>query len=530
MMTVRPAPITVCGLGPGGLGDITGDTLALLQGQRPVFLRTRRHPSAVLAPSAESFDAIYDAGADLDGVYRQIADHLITAAQRYGTVNGDSSTASRDIRLADGHDHRSETGPKSGAEGGIVYAVPGSPLVLERSVRYLREDPRAAVTMLPALSFLDTAWARLGIDPVEAGVRLIDGHTFATDAAGERGPLLVAHAHAQWVLSDIKLAIDAGADQKVIVLQRLGTPEEHIIEVEWPDLDRVVDPDHLTSLYLPELTAPVAQELHRSVELMHQLRQECPWDAEQTHGSLRRYLLEETHEVLEVLDELVAAGADADLGVEYGNDLGDSTDPDSAGSHRTDGGDTGDDLMANEDRLDRAYVDLEEELGDLWFQILFQAEIAAEAGRFSIADVARSVHDKLVQRHPHVFGSVDAPDAAAVERNWESIKKQEKQRNSILDGIPAGLPALVQADKTLVRVARAEAPISAAWVESMLDAGTGAAWDAQQIGHYVLALAEQARQRGVDLEAELRQALAEIRGRFQQHEAAGTLSERWVLG
>ncbi len=83
--------------------------------------------------------------------------------------------------------------------------------MLERSVQLLRADGRVDVEVLPAMSFLDLAWARLGVDPVEAGVRLVDGHDFATAAAGSTGPLLIAHAHARWVLSDIKLAAEEAA-------------------------------------------------------------------------------------------------------------------------------------------------------------------------------------------------------------------------------------------------------------------------------------------------------------------------------
>ncbi len=285
-------------------------------------LPATRQPS--FAGDAPTFDPIYDRGDDLASVYRSIADALVQAAEQHGEV---------------------------------VYAVPGSPLVLERSVRHLVDRAadganRLEVQLFPAVSFLDAVWARLSIDPVEASVRLIDGHTFSRDAAGERGPLLVAHAHAPWVLSDIKLSMDAGPDQRVVVLKAVGTPEESIVEIGWPDLDRMVVPDHLTSLYLPEVHAPVAVELQRSVELMSRLRAECPWDQAQTHASLRSHLVEETYEVLEVLDTIVAAEA---AGLEPGYD---------------------------------DYALLEEELGDLWFQILFHAELASEAGQFSIADVA----------------------------------------------------------------------------------------------------------------------------------------------
>ena len=92
------------------------------------------------------------------------------------------------------------------------------------------------------MSFLDVAWAKLGIDPVEAGVRLVDGHEFATAAADQTGPLLVAHTHANWVLSDIKLAVEgATGDEAVVILHALGTDEERNVETVWADLDRTVE-------------------------------------------------------------------------------------------------------------------------------------------------------------------------------------------------------------------------------------------------------------------------------------------------
>ena len=451
-MSEQRPQITICGLGPGSLGDLTERTRSVVEQASQVFLRTRRHPSASLAPHAESFDNIYDRADRLDTVYSDIADELVAAASQ------------RD---------------------GVVYAVPGSPLVLERSVRHLRNDSRIDIELIPAISFLDTTWARLGIDPVEESVRLIDGHTFARDAAGERGPLLVAHTHAAWVLSDIKLAVDAGPEQTAVVLQRLGTPDESITEVAWPDLDRVVEPDHLTSLYLPDVTAPVARELHQSVELVHRLRQECPWDQEQTHGSLRKYLIEEAYEVLEAIDQLDASS--------------------------------------------ESYGDLEEELGDLWFQILFHAELAAEAGEFTIADVARTMHDKLVSRHPHVFGEVVANDAATVVANWEAIKQTEKQRTSIMDGIPPELPALLLAEKVLKRADRSGQAADAAWIAEAL-AGVAALDSEDALGRHLLAVVETARRADLDPESALRQATAAARRRYEAAEAVGRPDQRWIAG
>ena len=152
-------------------------------------------------------------------------------------------------------------------------------------------------------------------------------------------------------------------------------------------------------------------------ELVRTLRERCPWDREQTHTSLRRYLLEETYETLEALDARV--GPDA--------------------------GDYGADLDGH----------LCEELGDLLYQVWFQAHLASERDAFNIADVAEGVRDKLVARHPHVFGDVEAEDADAVRANWDAIKLQEKGRDSVMDGIPATLPALLRAVKVQKRAAAA---------------------------------------------------------------------------
>ena len=236
--------------------------------------------------------------------------------------------------------------------------MPGSPTVAEHTVELLRADDRVEVTVLASVSFLDLAWDRLGVDPVAVGARLVDGHDFAVAAAGATGPLLVGQCDRPSVLSDIKLAVEEGPT--VTVLQRLGLPDESVTEVAWDDLDRVVEPDHLTSLWIPGLAAPVAAELVAFAEVVRRLRAECPWDREQTHQSLTRHLIEESYEVLDAIDLL---GTDEDEG----------------------------------------YVALEEELGDLLFQVVFHATLGAEEGRFTLADVARGIHDKLVLRHPHVF-------------------------------------------------------------------------------------------------------------------------------
>ncbi len=453
--------ITVCGLGPGGPDRLTEATAAALAGDGPRFLRTSRHPTASRAPGASSFDHLYEGAETFDEVYRSIVDELLAAVVS--------------------HDR-------------VVYAVPGSPLVLERSVRHLRDraanDPSIEVELLPALSFLDEAWARLGVDPVDDGVRLVDGHRFAVEAAGERGPLLVAHAHADWVLSDIKLAIDAGPEQRVIVLQGLGTPEERIVDLPWPELDRMVEPDHLTSLYLPEVAAPVGRELARSIEMMARLRRDCPWDRVQTHGSLRRFLLEEAHEVVDVLDRLDRAGGD------------------------------GDQELAAE---------LEEELGDLWFQILFHARLASEAGWFELADVARSLTEKMIGRHPHVYGEIERATAPTVGE-WERLKQEEKSRDSAMDDIPMALPALARAEKILKRAAGAGAEADHGPLADGVAALLAGPVDDGEVGRLLLAVTDHARRHGVHAEEALRQATGRAIDRFRKTESAGPVPGAWVQG
>jgi tetrapyrrole methylase family protein/MazG family protein len=476
---VKPK-LTVCGLGPGGQGHLTTETERVLSEAAVCYLRTERHPSASKVPEARSFDHVYEAASSFSEVYARIVEDLVEAAS---------------------------------ATEGVVYAVPGSPLVLEESVRRLRRDERVEVELVPALSFLDLVWARLGVDPVDDGVRLVDGHRFGSEAAGERGPLLVAHTHARYVLSDIKLAIDAGPEQTATVLQRLGTPDEAIFEVSWPDLDRVVEPDHLTSLYLPEVTAPVARELARTVELMHRLRQECPWDRDQDHLSLRPYLLEETYELLDAIDALASDEPPRADELPGGDEV-----PGEEPAVGPDAGEAG------------PYQQLEEELGDVWFQVLFHAELATEAGEFTMAHVARTLHDKLVSRHPHVFGDVQVDSTDELISNWERIKRTEKQRRSALDGIPGSLPALSLAAKTLQRARRAGAEVaSGAAVPGVAELMGGADSEAG-LGRLLLAVVEVASARGLDPEHALRAAVRAAAGRFRREEAAGRVTSDWVRG
>ncbi len=367
--------IHVVGLGPGGEDLVTAGTVELIAEAQQAFVRTRRHPAAALLSHATSFDSFYDRAERIEDVYPAIVEALVEAARVHGMV---------------------------------LYAVPGSPLVAERTVELLLADRRVRAVAHAGLSFLDLTWVRLGIDPVETGARLVDGHRFAVEAAGERGPLLVAQCDSRFVLSDIKLSVDEAPDEPVTVLQRLGLPDESVRLVDWWDLDREIEPDHLTSVWIPSLADPVGGEVVRLDELVRRLRVEDPWKATQTHDSLKRYLLEESYEVLEAIDV-----------------------------HDPVSGEGVDELCA--------------ELGDLLYQVVFHSALAAEGGWFTLADVAAGMHDKLVRRHPHVFDPDPdgAPEIQDLVTAWEADKRVEMGRGSVMDGIPSTMPALARALKVV---------------------------------------------------------------------------------
>lgn len=202
---------------------------------------------------------------------------------------------------------------------------------------------------------------------------------------------------------------------------------------------------------------PVGARLLDAVAVMDTLRRQCPWDQEQTHESLVPYLVEEAYEVIEAIEGL-------------------GSDESGAGS------------------------ELCEELGDLLLQVLFHARIAAERDLepFSIDDVAGRLVDKLVRRHPHVFAETVVSGVAEVEANWEQIKKAEKRRGSVVDGIPAGQPALSLADSVIGRALRAEATLSVPVPRGDV------VYTEETLGEVLFALVAAARAGGLDAERALR--------------------------
>jgi tetrapyrrole methylase family protein/MazG family protein len=468
--------VTVVGLGPAGVELVPRAASSLLLGAPDrAFLRTDRHPAAAAFGTARSFDDLYGSARGFDEVYDRIVDALVAAAI--------------------------DAMPEP-----VIYAVPGSPTVAERSVVLLLSDPRVEVTVLPAPSFLDLAWLALDVDPVARGVRLVDADAI-DDLAVTGGPLLVAQCWSRHLLSEIKLArpddAELVAPPRPVILHHLGLDDELVREVDWWDLDRNIEPDHLTSLYVPSSArrSSAGVEVERLVRLTDTLRERCPWDRAQTHASLQPHLVEECYEVLDALSAVARSAAFPDRGPS-------------------------------------AYAHLEEELGDLLFQILFHARLADEAGQFDLAGVARGVREKLVRRHPHVFGDVAVSDAADVAANWEAIKKDEKGRSSVTEGIPESLPALMLAAK-LSRKARSvgltvadgddrRAVELTAWLgrraagaEADADDPLRAAGEdelVRTLGDLLLAVVTMAQRLGVDAEQALRERIHVLRAEILRAE------------
>ncbi len=274
----------------------------------------------------------------------------------------------------------------------------------------------------------------------------------------------------------------------VTILQALGTPDELIVDTTWAELDRTVTADHLTSLWIPELATPVGAEYVRFHQLTRLLREQCPWDIEQTHATLVPHLLEETYEVVDAIDSL---------------------DPDDPT--------TDDDLI--------------EELGDLLYQIEFHATIAEQEGRFTIADVASGIHDKLVRRHPHVFGDLVGSDLGTDEvlANWDDIKRAEKSRSSVFDGIPRSMPALAYAAKVGGKASKvgfdwpdvggAFPKIAEETDELLATIDESTDRSAEELGDLLFAVVNVARHLRVDPELALRAATDKFRTRFEHVEA-----------
>jgi tetrapyrrole methylase family protein/MazG family protein len=352
-------------------------------------------------------------------------------------------------------------------EGQVVYAVPGGPGMGEFAVREIiarGED----VEVLNTETFVDAILAEVGYDPFERGLQILNGHELPFPLIVDK-PTIVGHLDRPEVLADVAANLSRVIPEHAEVRLFSGLGAEGA--VSWSGTIDDVDPSlagYRTSIWIDVEPGGLVG----AIRTMQRLRRECPWDREQTHASLTKHLVEEAYELIEAV-----AGLEPD------------------------------DMVA--------YARVEEEVGDVLLQVLFQAAIGAETGAFDIDDIAEVLRQKLVRRHPHVFGNVEVADAAEVKSNWDAIKREEKGGGSTdpFEGIPPGMPALHRASKVQNRASKAglrndERPLrEVAEALASLEGYDGV--DAEKIvGLILFDLVDYSRRAGLDAEIALIQAIA----------------------
>jgi tetrapyrrole methylase family protein/MazG family protein len=375
-------------------------------------------------------------------------------------------------------------------EAQVLYAVPGHPWVGEATVPPIVRGARErglTVRLIGGLSFVEPTLAALEVDALD-GLQIADALEIAAlhhPPFNPDLPALIAQVYSRAVASDLKLTLmnQYPDEHRVALVGAAGTQAEQVRWMPLYAIDRE-EVDHLTSLYLPPL--PPVSSFEGFQETVAHLRAPdgCPWDRKQTHRSLRKNLLEESYEVLAAIDA--------------------------------------DDIEG-----------LREELGDLLLQIVLHTQIAIDEGEFRMGDLIAGIDAKIKRRHPHVWGTTEVEDAEQVTHNWEAIKRAEraakgKARASALDGIPAAMPALAQADAYLSRVQHLGfrwpeyGDVVAKVREELEEVAAAQADDERQaeVGDLLLAMVNLARSLGVEPESALREANRRFARRFHHLEEA----------
>ncbi|MCT8977489.1 nucleoside triphosphate pyrophosphohydrolase [Clostridium sp. CX1] len=377
--------IKIVGLGPGDKDALTIGTVEALRNSSRVYLRTEKHPTVEYLKNNniefQSYDYLYDKSESFEEVYNSIAEDLISAHEEFGN---------------------------------IVYAVPGHPLVAEKSVSILIklcENSSVATELMTAVSFVDALMESLKIDPVE-GLKIIDAFDIRSQVLDKRVGTVITQVYDKFIASEVKLALMEyyKDDMEIYFVRAAGIKGmESVRKIPLYELDRQGDIDYLTSLYIPKDLSST-NDFNDLLVIMDTLRSEegCPWDREQTHDSLKKYLVEESYEVLEAIDE------------------------------------------KDDDKL-------VEELGDVLLQVVFHAQIGREEGFFNINDVIKAICSKMIGRHPHVFGTLSVNNSEEVLENWDEIKKKEQGLESYTDElkhVAKSLPALIRAEKIQKKAAK----------------------------------------------------------------------------
>ena len=370
--------LKIMGLGPGAYEALTIGALKELKNNKNIYFRTEKHPTVDFLKDEgikfESYDHAYEKYDSFDDVYKYIAEDLIT-------------------KIKDDED--------------LIYAVPGHPLVAEKSVINLIElckENNIQYEVLPAVSFVDAMMEALQVDPIEV-VKIIDAFDMKNQILDKRVGTIITQVYNNFIASEVKLRLLEGYedDTEIIFVRAAGVEGlESIRKIPLYELDWQEDIDYLTSIYIPKDLGN-KKDFQDLLDIIETLRNPggCPWDREQTHESLKSALLEECYEVIDAIE--------------------------------------------NED--EDALI---EELGDVLLQVVFHASIGKEDGYFDIMDVIGGISNKMINRHPHVFGNEEANTSEQVLVNWDEIKKEEKGIKTLteeMQNIAKSLPAATRAYK-----------------------------------------------------------------------------------
>lgn len=369
--------ISIVGLGPGDYSQISQGALEILQSGSKIFLRTEKHPTVdVLKETIQytSLDYFYDNGKDFEEVYYKISEFIV----------------------------------KSSKEGDVVYAVPGHPRVAEKTVRIIESmanEKGIEVETIASMSFVDAMFNYLGIDPAD-GFKLLDAFEIENSYIDTNTNMIITQVYDHFIASNLKLILleNYDYDQEVCIVTGAGVKNlESKTYIPLHELDRVENEfNYLSSLYIPKTNKKMYNTINELQEIMSILRgtNGCDWDKKQTHQSLKKYIIEESYELCQAIDN---------------------------------------------DDID----EIIEELGDILLQVIFHCQIGQEEGYFDLREVINGISTKLIHRHPHVFDNKDL-DMNEFERTWEELKQEEKGESSISEGlkrIPTYLPALIKSEK-----------------------------------------------------------------------------------
>jgi tetrapyrrole methylase family protein/MazG family protein len=376
---------------------------------------------------------------------------------------------------------------------GVVYAVPGHPFIAEATCPEIARRANKEglpVRIIQGLSFIEPALTALGVDPMPQlnildALEIADAHTppFPPDS-----PALIAQIYSKTVANELKLTLmeTFPDDHPVKLVHAAGTSQQVIEDLPLHAIDQSQSIGLLTSLYLFPLEKGTSFEAFQEIIAHLRAPNGCPWDREQTHQSLRTNLLEETYEALDALDD---------------------NDPEK----------------------------MREEFGDLLLQITLHAQIANEAGEFNINQVLKGVYDKIIHRHPHVFGDWKVSGVENVLQNWEKLKAEERAsihnengaaEKGLLDGVAKALPALSQAEEIQRRAARVgfDWPDTRGVVDKISEEchellhAVDLASRSDELGDLLFAVVNLARHYQIDAESALRQTNARFRKRFSHIE------------